>query len=62
MCLVGQFAFVFGGTGFPFGETISDALYTLDLARLTWRRYEFAEGNLEGVYGPVSHFFIIETI
>lgn len=51
MCLVGHCAFVFGGTGFPFGVTISNALHILDLKRLSWRRYEFSEGDLQEVYG-----------
>lgn len=61
VCLVGHCAFVFGGTGFPFGVTISNALHILDLKRLSWRRYEFSEGDLQEVYGAVSRFVVIET-
>ncbi|CAF3387245.1 unnamed protein product [Rotaria socialis] len=51
MCLYRNLAFVFGGTGFPFGETVSNRLYILDLKRLQWKHCPIANQEPEQVYG-----------
>lgn len=43
--------FVFGGTGFPFGQTVSNDLYILDLKHLQWRRIQFPNNPPARVYG-----------
>ena len=53
MSLNGQYVFVFGGTGFPFGQTISNTLHILDLRRLHWRQCVLRQDPLEEVYGAV---------
>ena len=53
VCRDGQYVFVFGGTGFPFGESISNILYILDLKRLIWRRCRLHHDPLQEVYGAV---------
>lgn len=42
---------VFGGTGFPFGHTVSDDLHILDLKRRQWRRCQFPQNRPAPVYG-----------
>ncbi|CAF0993449.1 unnamed protein product [Rotaria sordida] len=51
MCLYRQLIFVFGGTGFPFGQNVSNELYILDLKRRHWKRCPLLNQQPEQVYG-----------
>ncbi len=53
----GNLAFVFGGTGYPFGHNVSNELHILDLKRRRWRRCQLLNQQPERVYGAVRHFF-----
>ena len=53
MCRRRNIVFVFGGTGFPFGQHVSNDLFLLDLKRLHWRRCQIQEQPLRRVYGAV---------
>lgn len=57
MCRRGNVVFVFGGTGFPFGQHVSNDLFLLDLKRRKWRRCQIQNQQLQRVYGAVRHFF-----
>jgi hypothetical protein len=62
VCLYRQLLFVFGGTGYPFGQTISNDLFILDLKRLHWKRYQFTNEQLMPVYGAVEFFYMLQKI
>ncbi|CAF0761007.1 unnamed protein product [Didymodactylos carnosus] len=52
VCLYQQhLMFVFGGTGFPFGEDVSNDLYILDLNVLKWSKIKLSDQPPEQVYG-----------
>ncbi|CAF2833928.1 unnamed protein product [Rotaria sp. Silwood2] len=51
MCLYRNVVLVYGGTGFPFGQNVSNELFILDLKRRHWTRCEFLNQQPEGVYG-----------
>jgi hypothetical protein len=51
MCLYRHLLLVFGGTGFPFGQHVSNDLYVLDLKRLHWKRCQILEQAPQRVYG-----------
>ncbi len=53
MCLYRNLLFVFGGTGFPFGQNVSNELFILDLKRRHWRRCQLLNQQPEKVYGAV---------
>ena len=55
MCRYRHLAFVFGGTGFPFGQRVSDELHILDLNRRHWRRCQFPNEKPKPVYGAVGY-------
>ncbi len=58
MCLYRNLVFVFGGTGFPFGHTVSDQLHILDLKRRHWRRCQLLNQQPERAYGSVRFSFL----
>lgn len=45
---------VFGGTGFPFGVNLSNALYTCNLNTLVWKKYEIKGEPPLALYGSVG--------
>ncbi|CAF2578675.1 unnamed protein product [Rotaria sp. Silwood2] len=51
MYLYRNVVLVYGGTGFPFGQNVSNELFILDLKRRHWTRCEFLNQQPEGVYG-----------
>ncbi|CAF0966121.1 unnamed protein product [Rotaria sordida] len=51
MCLFRNLLLVFGGTGFPFGQHVSNDLFVLDLKRLHWKRCRILDQQPEPVYG-----------
>lgn len=53
MCHVGNLVFVFGGTGFPFGDNLSNELHMLNLRKLQWQRLSLTGDALQPVYGAV---------
>ena len=54
MCLYGAFVIVFGGTGYPFGQDVSNDLFILDLKRKHWKRHQLLDQQPEQVYGAVT--------
>ena len=44
---------MFGGTGFPFGQHVSNDLFVLDLKRRHWKRCRILDEQPEQVYGAV---------
>ncbi|RNA40279.1 kelch domain-containing 10 -like protein [Brachionus plicatilis] len=42
---------VFGGTGFPFGESLSNSLYICNLGTLVWKKYELKGQKPLPLYG-----------
>ena len=42
---------VFGGTGFPFGETLSNSLHICNLNTLVWKKYDLKGEVPLGLYG-----------
>ncbi len=54
VCLFGNLLIVFGGTGFPFGQHVSNDLFVLDLKRLHWKRRQILEQQPQRVYGAVK--------
>jgi len=54
VCLYRNLVFVFGGTGFPFGHSVSCDLYILDLKRRHWKRCQLQNQQPERVYGAVK--------
>ncbi len=59
MCLYRNLLLVFGGTGFPFGQNVSNDLYVLDLKRRHWKRCQILEQQPQRVYGAVNIIFIL---
>lgn len=57
MCLYRNLLLVFGGTGFPFGQFVSNDLYVLDLNRRHWKRCQIGEQRPQQVYGAVQIIF-----
>ena len=45
VCLYRNLLLVFGGTGFPFGQHVSNDLYVLDLKRRHWKRCQILINN-----------------
>lgn len=62
MCLYRHSVFVFGGTGYPFGESIASELNILDLKRLHWRRCELTNEPPPAVYGAVRFFLRVAAV
>lgn len=64
MCLYRNLVFVFGGTGFPFGVSVSNVLHILDLKRRHWKRLQLTNQQPEEVYGAVRFPFrlLVEKI
>ncbi len=54
VCLYRNLLLVFGGTGFPFGQHVSNDLFVLDLKRLHWKRCQILHEQPQRVYGAVS--------
>lgn len=42
---------VYGGTGFPFGDELTNALYTCNLTTLVWKKHELVGDGPLGLYG-----------
>ncbi|CAF0771219.1 unnamed protein product [Didymodactylos carnosus] len=51
VCLHQHLMFVFGGTGFPFGQHGSNDLYILDLRQRKWKRHKLLTDPPGKVYG-----------
>ncbi|CAF0943586.1 unnamed protein product [Didymodactylos carnosus] len=51
VCLHRNLMFVFGGTGFPFGQHGSNDLYTLNLKQRIWKRHKLLKEPPGKVYG-----------
>ena len=47
--------FVFGGTGYPFGQNVSNDLHILNLKRRHWTRCQLVNQQPERVYGAVRY-------
>jgi hypothetical protein len=61
VCLYRNLVFVFGGTGFPFGHSVSNELHILDLRRRHWTRCQFLNQQPERVYGAVRLVFFFSS-
>ncbi|CAF4719053.1 unnamed protein product [Rotaria sp. Silwood1] len=64
MCLYRNLVFVFGGTGYPFGQNVSNELFILDLKRCHWTRCQLRNQQPEQVYGASmiiknNHLYIL---
>ncbi len=57
MCLYRNLVFVFGGTGFPFGHSVSSDLHILDLKHRHWKRCQLLNQQPGRVYGAVNFFY-----
>ena len=57
VCRYGNLLMVFGGTGFPFGQHVSNDLFILDLKRLHWQRCRLSNQQPQRVYGAVQPVF-----
>ena len=62
VCLFRNLAFVFGGTGYPFGHNISNELFILDLNRRHWTRCRLVNQQPEQVYGAVELILIFKFV
>jgi hypothetical protein len=54
VCLYRNLLLVFGGTGFPFGQHVSNDLFVLDLKRRHWKRCQILDQQPQRVYGAVE--------
>ncbi len=59
MCLYRNLLLVFGGTGFPFGQHVSNDLFVLDLKRRHWKRCQIRDQQPQRVYGAVKKIYFI---
>lgn len=60
MHLYGDLVLVYGGTGYPFGQDVSNELHVLNLKHLHWKRFQFTNQRSPSVYGAVKSFFFSE--